>query len=299
MQEPTSEPGIRRILVALDASRHSLAALEAAVELATRLKADLVGLFVEDINLVRLAGLPFAHEVRYPSAVIEQLSSPRLEQELRVQAARARRALAAAAEQAEVAWSFRVVRGQVAAEVLAAAVEADLLSLGTASWPSIRRARLGSTARLVTAEAPRAVLLLQPGDRLGQPVVVTYDGSAASRQALAIAHRLVRAGGQQDPAALCVLVLNRDDRPEKMEQLRQEVAAWLHEHALQAKLRSLAGVDVAALARVVRAERGGLLVLAGETPPIRAETVQILLDQIDCPILLVRSGMPPASNRQT
>jgi hypothetical protein len=150
----------------------------------------------------------------------------------------------------------------------------------------------------VTAEAPRAVLLLQPGDKLGQPVVVTYDGSVVSHQALAMAHRLVRAGRQEDPAALCVLVLNRDDSPEKMEQLRQEVTVWLHERALQAKLRSLAGADMAALARVVRTERAGLLILAGETLPIRTETVQALLDQIDCPILLVRAGMPPTRHQQ-
>ena len=44
---------IRRILVALDTSKHSLAALEAADELAAWLKAELFGLFVEDINLLR------------------------------------------------------------------------------------------------------------------------------------------------------------------------------------------------------------------------------------------------------
>ena len=76
MKEEARELVIRRILVALDASRHSLAALEAAAELAARLKAELVGLFVEDIDLLRLAGLPFAREIRYPSAIIQQLDSP-------------------------------------------------------------------------------------------------------------------------------------------------------------------------------------------------------------------------------
>ena len=52
----------RRILVALDASPHSLAALEAAAELAASLRAELIGLFVEDANLLRVAGFPFARE---------------------------------------------------------------------------------------------------------------------------------------------------------------------------------------------------------------------------------------------
>ena len=131
--EPES---IRRILVALDNSRHSLAALEAAAELAARLQAELSGLFVEDINLIRLAGLPFAQEIHYPSASLRQLSRQKLDQELKARATQARQALAAAATQANVDWSFRVVRGLVAAELLAAASDVDLLSLGIASQPS-------------------------------------------------------------------------------------------------------------------------------------------------------------------
>ena len=55
----------RRIVVALDASSHSHAALAAAVALAGRLQAELQGIFVEDVNLLRLAELPFAREVRF------------------------------------------------------------------------------------------------------------------------------------------------------------------------------------------------------------------------------------------
>ena len=47
---------IRRILVALDASPASLSAMQNAVELAARLGAELIGLFVEDINLLRAGG---------------------------------------------------------------------------------------------------------------------------------------------------------------------------------------------------------------------------------------------------
>ena len=56
MNERELEPTIRRILVALDASPHSQAALQAASELAAALKAELVGIFVEDVNLLHLAG---------------------------------------------------------------------------------------------------------------------------------------------------------------------------------------------------------------------------------------------------
>jgi nucleotide-binding universal stress UspA family protein len=288
MKEEERELTIRRILVALDTSQHSLAALQAAVELAARLKAELVGLFVEDINLLRLAGLPFAREIRYPSAIVQQLDSPRLEQELKAQGAQARRALAAVAEQAQVAWSFRVVRGQVTAEVLAAALEADLLSLGISSWPSVRRGRLGSTASTVAAEAPRTVLLLQRGDKIRPPVLVAYDGSPATRRALAMAVRLLQTVEQAERLPLTVLILAGEEALETRQRLEQEVITWLQQRGLQASYRWLTGADMPHLAEAVFMEKGGLLVLAGESPLIEAKTLQTLLDKIDCPILLVR-----------
>jgi len=59
---------IRHIIVALDASPHSLALLEAAAELAARFHTEVVGLFIEDATLVNLAGSPFFREVSRFSA---------------------------------------------------------------------------------------------------------------------------------------------------------------------------------------------------------------------------------------
>lgn len=290
MNEQEREPAIRRILVAVDASRHSLAALDAAVELAARLEAELLGLFVEDINLLRLAGLPFAREVHFPSAVARELDSPHLEQELRRQASRARRALMTAAEQTQIRWSFRVVRGQVTPEVLAAALDADLLTLGMASRPVTRRVRLGSTARTAAAKAPRSVLLLQHGLNVGLPVLVTFDGSAPARQALATAARLAETAKDGDGASLVVLLLGPAAEPDasRAAPVEQEIADFLSGRGLAVRFRRLPGAVAANLVEAVRRERGGLLVLGGEGSLLEEEAVQALLDEIDCPVLLVR-----------
>ena len=66
----THEAASRRILVAIDTSPHGSAALEAAARLATELRAELEGLFIEDINLLRLAGLPFAREIQLGDGVL-------------------------------------------------------------------------------------------------------------------------------------------------------------------------------------------------------------------------------------
>ena len=279
MSRQNDEWTIRRILVALDASRHSLAALEAAVELAADLEAELQGLFVEDVNLLRLAGLPVAREVLYPFVAATRLDRARMERELRAQATQARRALAAACEQRQIKWSFRVVRGEVAPEVLAAALEADLLSLGKASRPLIRRVRLGSTARAAAAQALRSVLLLQRGVGIGPPVVVTYDGSSTARRAL-MATRLP----QKEGGYLTVLILA--DTPDVARRLHAQAADFLRGHRLVIRYRRLVDAGVATLTHEVLAEGSGVLVLSGTILP--PEAFQVLLNEVDCPVLLVR-----------
>jgi len=280
MSERDDELTLRRILVALDASHHSLAALEAAAELAASLEAELQGLFVEDINLLRVAGLPVAQEVPYPFVTAARLDRARMERELRAQAAQAHQALATVCEQRQVKWSFRVVRGEVAPEVLAAALEADLLSLGKASRPLTRRVRLGSTARAAAAQAPHSVLLLQRHASIRPPVVVTYDGSLIARQALAMAAHLAQKKGG------CLTMLILADTPGAARQLQAQASEWLRGRALVVRYRRLAGAGVATLTHEVHAEKSGVLVLSSTI--LHPDVLQTLLDEVDCPVLLVR-----------
>jgi nucleotide-binding universal stress UspA family protein len=280
MNRQGGEPPIRRILVALDASHHSLAALEAAAELAAALKADLEGLFVEDVNLLRLAALPAAREVQYPCCPAERLDPARMERQLRAQATQAQRALTWACKSREVTYSFRVVRGEVSPQVLEAALGADLLSLGRCSRPFTRSVRLGSTARAAAAEAPSSVLLMQRGMRVKPPVVLTYDDSPTGRRALAMATHLARKTG----GYLTVIVTG--DTRETVMQLRTRLSQALRKQRVFSRFRGLVGASAGTLAHAVRAEKGGVLVLSDAVLP--AEDVHELLDQVACPVLLMR-----------
>jgi nucleotide-binding universal stress UspA family protein len=271
---------IRRILVALDASYHSLAALEAAAELAGSMGAELQALFVEDANLLRLAGLPLAREIRYPFVAPVPLDRVRMERALRAQAAQARQALAKASEERHIQWSFRVVRGEVALEVLAAALEVDLLTLGKASRPLAPRVRLGSTARAAAADASCCVLLLQRDMGIRPPVLTAYDGTPSARQALAMAARLA----QKEDGDLTILVVA--DAPETVQWLQAQASDSLRGRGVRARFRQLTGSGAAALAREVQAEGSGVLVLSSTV--LSQEALQTLLDEVGCPVLLVR-----------
>ena len=205
----TGQWSVRRILVALDASAHSQAALSAAVSLAARLHSEIHGLFVEDINLFRLAELPFAREVRYGEPAARRVERDDLQRKLRARAAVLRHELEALAEENKLRSTFRVVRGAVDSELLAAALDSDLLALGRLGHSFARRARLGSAARTAIARAASSVLLVQP-DVAGGPLLVLFDGSSASRRALATAAYV--AGKDGDVAELRVLVWGPDEQ---------------------------------------------------------------------------------------
>lgn len=280
--ERIRELTIRRIVVALDTSAHSLAALEAAARLAASVHAELVGLFVEDQNLLRLAGLPFAREVRWPFSSRHTLDESRMERELQLMASQARRALAMAAEQAETEWTFRIVRGAVPEEVLNAAREADLLSLGRASRPLTQRVRLGSTAVAAAVRSQQLVLLARKSADPELPIVVTYDGSSLSERVLSAAVFMA-----QSSASNLVVLIMADD-VEQASQLAEEASTLLQNRVAHAEYRFLQNDSQTNLAEILQQERGSMVVLGGESPLLQGEKLHALLDELDCPVLLVR-----------
>lgn len=149
-----------RVLALLDASRHSLAALQAAVELAARRRAELVALYVEDQDLLHSAEFPFAVEVGARSGLARPLSPAQMEATVARQLQRARGALEAAVAGRNLAHSLQVSRGRVVAAALAIAGPHDMLVLGKAGLSAhCGGARLGSNCRALILQAPCAVLL--------------------------------------------------------------------------------------------------------------------------------------------
>ena len=144
---------LRRILVALDASPHSNAALEAAAALAGPLQAELAGVFVVDAELLRLSALPAARETGLTSAQRRTLDPESMERALRLQAERARKSLEDIARQHRLEATFRLMRGNVLAELLSAARETDLLAMGLLERAGALGANQGATGRRTIEQA--------------------------------------------------------------------------------------------------------------------------------------------------
>lgn len=270
-----------RIVVALDGSMYGLVALEAAASVAAALHAELVGLFVEDVNLLRLAQLPFAKEISYLAAAPRKLDVAQMTRQLQARATQARQQLRQMAEEREVHWSFRVVRGMIADELLGATPETDLLVLGRVSRPRALKPVLGSTARTVVARTTRSILLIPSGADLERPVLVLYDGSAGGQRALILAGKLAQATGR-----LRVLIWAADE--DTAEQYRRDIVAQLSDDELELSYRRLHQDESMQLADLVKRSGVGLFVLAGGETKVPPEAIQALLEACDLPVLVVR-----------
>jgi len=145
----------KRILIEVEATTPA-GDLEAAVALANRFGAELVGLFIEDAALLRFAALPFAREIGLASAARRTTGVGAMERSLKALAREARRGLASAAARRDVRWSFRVERGAAPEALLAAAAAClpgapcespRLLVLGDGEAEALRWAERARAAR--------------------------------------------------------------------------------------------------------------------------------------------------------
>lgn len=265
-----------RVLVAFDLSPHSLTALDAAVEVAALFDAELLGVFVEDVELLRLADLGLATQVASFSASVQPLDPERMRLQLRAVAERARRALAASAERARVRWSFRVARGAVPAALLEGVRGGDLISLGRLSWSRLGKAGLGRTARTVVAEARASALVLRQGCWSLAPLCVLYDGSKGARRCLDAVARMSRSGTPT------VWVLASDERT--AQRLEQEAEARLRKTGVRARFRRMVGADRKSVLGAAHAEAPGFIVLPAEA----GEDLSDFLAESEAPVLVVR-----------
>ena len=257
MSGPAPPWHFARVLVPLAASTRVREALEAGAGLAAAVGARLEGLFVEDVNLARLAALPFAREVESLTTARRQLPLAAVERAFRVEAAHLSRLLARSAQRARVECSFLVTRGQWLAEV--AARDADLTVL------------VGS-GRAAAGER---------GGRARRPVAALFDASAAARRGLAAASRLARAFDRE----LLILIPRSTAADESA--ASEAARAWLAAERLGGSAVLLAPTAQALFA-LVRTQGGTTLALPVPALPTFAVDLPALAANAPCTVILVR-----------
>ncbi|MDH4173916.1 MAG: hypothetical protein OEV97_09260 [Betaproteobacteria bacterium] len=133
------EVRIRRVVACFAPGRVARPELVAA--LAREMQAEFLGLFIEDIELLRFASLPFAREIGFPSAELRAFDLAALERQLRAQASALELALAAILGPAAAGWTFRVARASPVNAVEAALAEGHAPALLIPPGGNVRAAR--------------------------------------------------------------------------------------------------------------------------------------------------------------
>lgn len=266
MNEP---PASLRIWVALDESPRSAAALIAAAALAAELDAELAGLFVEDIDLQHLSGLPFAREFSVLTGAGAPLSADDMERIWRREAKAMQRLLAEAAVRSQLRWSFRVARGRVAAEINTLAQALDLIVLGKRTGIGVM-AVVQTAARLADAQ-PKA-----------GPVLVLFEDLPTSSHSLETGAMLAHSNGAE------LVLLIKDGDEDAYRAACAAAQAVLKARATAGRCVRLNAIEGENLVQAARRERAGCLVLAGRERFLSQAGFERMLDAIECPVVLAR-----------
>jgi hypothetical protein len=169
----------RRLIVSVH-HRSSDPAVRKAAELAARLNLDLIGMFIEDKNLLGLAALPFAREIRSASGTWHAMAVDEMAQDMALASRRAERRFDALARELGHAARFEVVQGPTADAIRALSRDDDVIVIVEPSNPGDRYAQpfaalvdaafrsaaavLIMPARIVRDQGPLVALISRPDD---------------------------------------------------------------------------------------------------------------------------------------
>jgi len=265
-----------RVIVAVGYAVCDPTALAAAAQLAQSTGAELAALFIEDINLLRLAELPFAFEIGAASGTGRRLAASDVERAFKNRADELRRALHDLASSLQFDFSFEIARGRPVRALLEAAGERDLVVLaGVAA-----RTLLQSPTASVVREALRAAAR-RAKTRPASPVAAVLQSASAAPRVLAAAQRLARA----TDSGLFILLVGQGASDTR---LAAVVDRLLGEEDIAARVTALPDATPENIAKAV-AERGArALFWPGDGGFEIAADVELLLEAIDCPLIVVR-----------
>lgn len=274
---------VERILVSLDNSTHSIAALKAAVELARHFNADLKGVFIEDVNLLNLAEMPFRQEVGEYTAIVREMSTDGLSRSIFVQSRWVVRSFRKIINQSDINADIIVLRGDVNEMIEQESQTCDLIVIGKTGTNPIGGRRLGSTAKALINSHKKPLLLVEENNRLGYPMILFYSNSPLGKISLETIRTLL------DPEETLVILLNKDD-PDDFSHQKAELERWASTHKVNISVQAIKTQAFMRFIQMINGLKTGLFVLPHYDDPTRQGIIQLCLDEISLPILLVRTN---------
>jgi nucleotide-binding universal stress UspA family protein len=190
-QNRTGEKMIKSILVPLDSSKSSLAALQTAIQIGEITKAKLKGLYIEDIlrllewQPVELIGSAIGSSPMIPSSkkTEEQLE---IENKFANEGNSIKKIFQDNCSRNSIACDFLIKRGNVSEIITEESRKVDLAVIGrrgSDTYPAEAK-EPGPTTENLLRHTTRPVIVAPPGSKFGNKILIAYDGSKTSQRAL-------------------------------------------------------------------------------------------------------------------
>ena len=238
-------------------------------------------MFVEDINLIRLAKLPFTEEIRILANKPAPLNAEDVQRRLKTQATLLRYELEQIATNHELEWRFDVVRGLVTQELLRAAKGADLLILGRSSQQKGLHKRIGSTALTAVHQADSPVLIVTPDINFYHPILLLYDGSAAAEHALHLSISLAQTSRQ-------IQILLSSNNEVEVTRCKNSVANILNGSDIYYSYHLPTASVANHLLETIQDVQPSIIVYGHGTDTTWFDAIELLLHTTNYPLLIVR-----------
>lgn len=281
-QEPTSLQ-ITRVLVAVDTSAECTRALEAAAQLASHLHVGIQGIFVEDPNLLKLEGLSSSRRISLPQGFgSSEIRRGSIQRELQAHATRVHQILQMLSQRMQVEYEFQVKRGKMREMLNEAAGTTDLAVVESQGRSVRSHMRLEASARGAADALQPSVLYLQKGVRPIQSVIAVFDGTEQSMKVLEAG-----AGLMSGPNAMMTVLLQTESRDEA-DQMQEKARQKLAPAGVDTHFRRVSPRETRWLGRMVDGMHGDIVITASGSRLLEHNTVQDVLEEVDCPVLVIR-----------
>ena len=264
------------ILVALDHSSHSRAALESAAFIAKLMEAKIHGLFVHDDQWLRIGKLPYLAEIDELTGKISPIGRDSIEKKIRDVEIAIKEHFEHISNQYQLPNTLSTEKGVVTKKVLEAAKDVDLITIGSRGRSFSKSGKLGSTASSIIRTADKPVLILQNRRKPNRPTIVVFDGSEKSafgvKMALAIA-------GKNDSPLIVIDMSDAFSTKISLDSITDQTETEI-------QVIKMDQPNMGRFLFLLNRLRGGLLVVPKNDRFTKKSTVEYILEGAKCPILL-------------
>jgi nucleotide-binding universal stress UspA family protein len=270
-----------KILVALDSSQHSRAALELAAIIAKQMEANLQGLFVHDAQWLRVSRLPTAFEVNERTGEVTPIAQDSIEKQIKLLEQKIKEHFELISEQNKLKHTWTSVQGAVRDKVLEAARDADLITIGKIGRSFYKSGKLGSTAKAVIQETDKPVLILQEGFRFTNKIITVYDGTDACLSSVKLAALLAEKNNNK------LLVIDLTHGTSEASEIENKLVQLLNDPLQDFDILTLKDPNIGKFLFWLSRLNGGLLVIPKTERFIKNSNIERILEAINSPVLLM------------